>query len=139
MVVTVLLRDASRSFRAVSLAMQAPEDDSSMNARADPSVAFIPAKEDFGIEIVVNFGILTGRAATHAEIDRLADWLLESIDAVTIVGEERHDIGSNAEAVVNQVRIEVAESAVPGEASERTALQEWILERAEHWARECSS
>jgi hypothetical protein len=110
-----------------------------VKAIAEPSVAFIAPKEDSGIEILVNFGMLTGRAATHREIDRLAEWLLDAVDAVTIVGEERHEIGSNAEAVVHQVRIEVADRALPDQVSAQTTLQERLLERAEHWARVCAS
>jgi hypothetical protein len=102
-------------------------------------VAFIPAKEAYGIEIVINFGVIAGRPATHAEIDRLADWLLDTVDAVTIVGEERHEIGAGAEGVVQQVRIEIAERAVPDDVSARAALEQRLLERAEHWARGCVS
>jgi hypothetical protein len=102
----------------------------------DPSVAFVPVKNEYGIEIVVNFGILTGRAATSAEIDRLAEWLLDTVDAVTIVGEERHEIGVNAEAVVDQVRIEVSGSALPNGESVQM-LQDRLLERAIYWARTC--
>ena len=57
-----------------------------------------------------NFGIFAGRAVTSAEIDRLAQWLLDEVDAVTIVSEERHEIGKAAEASTHQVRIEVAET-----------------------------
>jgi hypothetical protein len=134
-VVTVALPDTRGGFQAGSPEMAEERDD----AWGGPSVAFIPAKEAFGIEIVVNFGLVAGRAATHAEIDRLAEWLLDTVDAVTIVGEERHEIGAGAEGVVQQVRIEVAEGAVPDDASARGALEERLLERAEHWARGCVS
>jgi hypothetical protein len=138
LVVTVPLSGTPPRFRPNSPAML-PWDESSVNAGEEPSVAFIPAREDYGIEIVVNFGILTGRAATHAEIDRLSEWLLDEVDAVTIVGEERHEIGSDAEAVVNQVRIEVAGRAVPELESARITLQKRLCERADYWARGCVS
>jgi hypothetical protein len=103
------------------------------------SVAFVPSRDDPGMEILVNFGILVGRAATPAEIDRLAEWLLDTVDAITIVGEERHEIGSHAEATVHQVRVVVAPHAVPGEPAAQTAREHKLLERAEHWARACAS
>jgi hypothetical protein len=134
-VVTFALPHTRGGFQAGSPAMADERDD----AWGGPSVAFVPAKEPFGLEIVVNFGIVAGRAATHAEIDRLAEWLLDAVDAVTIVGEERHEIGAGAEAVVQQVRIEIAETAVPADAAARVALEERLLERAEHWARGCAS
>lgn len=85
----------------------------------------------------VNFGIFAGRAATPAEIDRLAEWLLDGLDTVTIVCEERHVIGGEAEASVHQVRIELAGAAVPSDAHERHALAERLVERADYWARSC--
>ena len=106
---------------------------------AHPTVSFIPAKDEPGIEVLVNFGILTGRAATPAEIDRLAEWLLDMIATVTIVGEERHEIGSNAEASVHQVRIVVPPHAVPEQLAAQRELCQQILERADHWARACAS
>lgn len=87
--------------------------------RADP-----PA-----IEVRVNFGIYAGRQATPAEIDRLAEWLLDEVGAVSIVAEERHEIDDQGEASIHQVRIELAE----GDAE----TERRILERAEHWARLC--
>ena len=55
----------------------------------------------------MNFGVFAGRAATPAEIDRLAEWLLDEVGEVSIVSEERHEIDTHGEAVIHQVRIEV--------------------------------
>ncbi len=81
------------------------------------------------VEVRVNFGIYAGRAATPAEIDRLAEWLLDEVGAVSIVAEERHEIDGRGEASIHQVRIELDH----GDAE----LELRILERAEHWARLC--
>ena len=89
------------------------------------------------IEIRVNFGVFAGREATPAEIDRLAEWLLDEVGEVSIISEERHEIDAHVEASVHQVRIEVAPDRVPDEGAERATVQERILERAEHWARTC--
>jgi hypothetical protein len=103
-----------------------------------PSLAFVPdANSSHGIEIVVNFGVFAGRAASPAEIDRLGEWLLDTADAVTIICEERHEIGGNAEATVLQVRIEIAPDGVPVEPAERAMLEDRLLERASYWARAC--
>ncbi len=82
------------------------------------------------VVVYVNFGVLAGREATPAEIDRLAEWLLDRIPHVTIVGEMHHEIDTRSEAAVYQVRIEVDE----GEPEE---LEPWLVERAELWARAC--
>src|SRR5277367_4130500 len=99
-----------------------------------PSLAFIPETNGGRpIEIVVNFGIFAGRAASPAEIDRLGEWLLDTTDAVTIVCEERHEIGGNAGATVLQVRIELMGERVPTDPLERTTLEDRLLERASYW------
>ena len=89
------------------------------------------------IEVRVNFGVFAGREATPAEIDRLAEWLLDEVGEVSIISEERHEIDANVEASVHQVRIELAADRVPGAGEGRDALEEKLLERAEHWARLC--
>jgi hypothetical protein len=86
------------------------------------------------IVVHVNFGVFTGREATPAEIDRLAGWLLDRVEHVTIVSEVRHEIDTRSEAAVHQVRIEVPK----GDAVDPPAeLEPWLVERAELWARTC--
>ena len=60
------------------------------------------------IEVRVNFGVFAGREATAAEIDKLAEWLLDEVGEVSIISEERHEIDASVEASVHQVRIELA-------------------------------
>ena len=103
----------------------------------DPTMAFPVRHHDApAIEVRVNFGVFAGRAATPAEIDRLAEWLLDEIGDVSIISEERHEIDAHGEASVHQVRIEISEDGVPAGAS-REDVERRILERAEHWARQC--
>src|SRR3954470_3246838 len=102
----------------------------------DPTMAFaVHRHEPPAIEVRVNFGIFAGREATPAEIDRLAEWLLDEVGDVSIISEERHEIDAHAEASVHQVRIEVAAEDI-GDV-DKGDLEERILERAEHWARLC--
>jgi hypothetical protein len=89
------------------------------------------------IEIRVNFGVFAGRAATPAEIDRLAAWLLDEVGEVSIISEERHEINAKAEGSVHQVRIELSVPCSPKVGPEREDLERRILERAEHWAHLC--
>ena len=97
---------------------------------SDPALAFVVERPDPPkIEVRVNFGVFAGRAATPAEIDRLAEWLLDEVGEVSIVSEEHHEIDTRGEAVIHQVRIEV-------ERGDRE-LAEKILARAWHWARLC--
>jgi hypothetical protein len=96
----------------------------------DPAMAFIVERRDPpAIEVRVNFGVFAGREATPAEIDRLAEWLLDEVGEVTIVSEEHHEIDAHGEAVIHQVRIDVATGD--------KKLAEKVLARAWHWARLC--
>jgi hypothetical protein len=101
-------------------------------------MAFAVHKHDApAIEVRINFGIFAGRAATAAEIDRLAQWLLDEVGEVSIISEERHEIDAHVEASVHQVRVEVASDRVPADATERAAIEARIVERAEYWANLC--
>jgi hypothetical protein len=103
----------------------------------DPSLAFVVHRHDPpAIEVRVNFGVFAGRGATPAEIDRLAQWLLDEVGEVSIISEERHEIDAHAEASVHQVRVEISDG-VPERDVEREALEHRILERADYWMRQC--
>ena len=104
----------------------------------DTALTFRPEHRDAPeIEVRVNFGMYAGREATAAEIDRLAEWLLDEVGEVSIISEARHEIDANVEAAVHQVRIEVAADRVPADPAERAAIEARIVERAEHWASLC--
>jgi len=104
----------------------------------EPQIAFCVREADPpGIEVRVNFGVFAGRAATPAEIDELAAALLPKVGEVSIVAEQRHEIGPEAEASLNQVRIEVAPDHVPDDEHELDMLCGRLVEIAETWARGC--
>jgi hypothetical protein len=102
-----------------------------------PRLAFATSDEPAEsprIVVHVNFGVFAGREATAAEIDRLAEWLLDGVEHVTIVSEVRHEIDARSEAAVHQIRIEVPREDTKG-APEDT--EPWLVDRAELWARAC--
>jgi hypothetical protein len=104
----------------------------------EPQLAFcVREGEPPGVEVLVNFGIFAGRRATPAEIDDLAKALLPKVGEVSIVAEERHEIGEQAEASLNQVRIEVSPEHLPDDEHELDRLCGRLLEVAETWARGC--
>jgi hypothetical protein len=90
-----------------------------------------------GVEVRVNFGVFAGRAATSAEIDELAKVVLPKVGEVSIVAEERHEIGEESEASLNQVRIEVAPDQLPDDGHELDMLCGRLVEAAEMWAQAC--
>ena len=105
---------------------------------AEPAIAF--ATRTFAppaLEIRVNFGVFAGREATPAEIDDLAAALLDKVTEVAIVAEERHEIGEEAEASLNQVRIEVSPEQLPDDEHELDVMCGRLVEATEAWARTC--
>jgi len=106
--------------------------------QSDPRIS-IAVREPTGpaLEIRVNFGVFAGRAATPAEIDRLAEFLLDEVGEVSIIAEERHEIDGNVEASVHQVRVEIAPDLVAGRDGDLDGLEATLLERCDHWARTC--
>jgi hypothetical protein len=104
----------------------------------EPQLAFcVREVEPPGVEVRVNFGIFAGRRATPAEIDELAETLLRKVAEVSIVAEERHEIGPATEASLNQVRIEVSPDQLPDDEHELDILCGRLVEAAEIWARHC--
>jgi hypothetical protein len=104
----------------------------------EPELAFVTRNHEApGLEIRVNFGVFAGREATAAEIDELARALVPKVEDVSIVSEQRHEIGGDTEASLHQVRIEVAEDQLPADRDERERICGRLLEAAERWALEC--
>jgi hypothetical protein len=80
--------------------------------------------------VVINFGILSGREATQAELDRLAHVLRKAGAGgdMTITAERRQDYGRGFEAVVHQVHVTLAGSPTP---RVQAFCREWALSCAE--------
>ena len=80
--------------------------------------------------VVINFGILSGREATQAELDRLAQVLRQAgVGAdMTITAERRQDYGRRFEGVVHQVHVTLAGSPTP---RVQAICREWALNCAE--------
>ena len=109
-----------------------------MGPESEPQLAFVVREiEPPGVEVRVNFGVFAGRAPTPAEIDELAKSLVPKVGEVSIVAEERHEIGEGTEAQVGQVRIEVAPDHLPDNEQELDVLCGRLIEAAESWARDC--
>jgi hypothetical protein len=104
----------------------------------EPQLAFcVRESEPPGVEVRVNFGVFAGRGATPAEIDDLASALVPKVGDVSIVAEERHEIGPETEVSLNQVRIEIAPEQLPEDDRELDMLCGRLVEAAESWARGC--
>ena len=106
----------------------------------DPPIAFATHVHDEpAVEVRVNFGMLAGREATPAEIDDLAAVLLKAAPQVSIISEQRHEIGHEVEASLHQVRIELQHGVVDDEPAELDSLERALVAAAEMWAIECAA
>jgi len=94
------------------------------------TTAFVRSETDGALEIVVNFGPLSGREATLAEVDRLARRLLATLDDVRVHAIRTHDVNEWSETIIHQVLVE---AAAPGAAA--AALRD----TCETWAAECAA
>jgi hypothetical protein len=96
----------------------------------DTTIAFLRSASDGNTEIVVNFGLLSGREATLAEVDRLARRLCSVIAEVRVHAVRTHDMGRDSEAVVHQVIVEAGSVASDTERL-RAISETWATECAE--------
>lgn len=97
---------------------------------SQPALVFVDepeGRED--LELVVNFGVFAGREATPAEVERLARMLLEDVEDVEIVCEQRYEFDREVEATVYRIRIELP----PGNAGRLGVLRDAV----DAWARDC--
>ena len=95
----------------------------------DPTLVFTTDTDD-GLDVVVNFGLFSGRDATPAEIYRLAEALLEHLESVEIVSEHRYEFDRAVEATVHQVRVSVSDTETRPEGTS-------FVEAVESWAQAC--
>ena len=102
------------------------------------SLVFVP-DGDTGVEVelCVHFGLFAGRDVTPWEIERLGTSLLDEVDAVTVISEQRHEIGRTGGGAIHQVRVEIAKEHIPEAEAQRLELERRLVERLELWARSC--
>jgi hypothetical protein len=74
----------------------------------DPPTVFVTVPTAPPFEVRVNFGLLTGREATAAELDDLAGRLVPLLGSVSLIAENRQETDGHAEAALHQVRIDLA-------------------------------
>jgi hypothetical protein len=94
---------------------------------SDPTLVFTEQR-DGRSQVVVNFGVFSGREATEAEIFRLGQSLLDDLRSVEIIAERRFEFDHEVEATIHQVRV-----LLPQGADDRTVE---LSARVEDWARE---
>jgi hypothetical protein len=95
----------------------------------DRTIVFCRPVAGGGTEVVVNFGPLTGREATIAEVDRLARRLCDAMEEVRVHAVRTHDVSRGGESIVHQVVVETGMASVEPEA---------LRDVCEQWATDCA-
>jgi hypothetical protein len=97
---------------------------------SQPALVFVTGAEgERDLELVVNFGIYSGREATPAEVERLAHGLLEELESIEIICEQRYEFDREVEATVYRIRV----GAPPGNAGRLGELRKLV----DAWAQDC--
>lgn len=93
----------------------------------EPPTVFVTEPATSPLEVRVNFGLLTGREATPAELDDLAGRLVPLLGSVSLIAEHRQETDGRAEAELHQVRIDLASGHRADE----------VVAIAEEWLEDC--
>ena len=96
----------------------------------NPTIAFIRPGAGGVPEIVLNFGQLTGREATLAEVDRLARRLLDVAARVRVHAVRTHDMTPETETILHQVVAQADAAASEGDRL-RDICEDWAVDCAE--------
>ena len=108
-----------------------------MTAAPDPEpVITYESRPAPAMQFAVNFGVFAGREVTRLELDRLAQALLGLVPAATILSEQRFELDARSEALLHQVRVEIAQDALPATADVE-ALRGRLASLLTGWARSC--
>ena len=100
----------------------------------DDAIAIVQPSDDSGaLQVSVNFGILAGRTATPAELEELGRRLVMETGEVSVIAEERIELGTHSEAELHQVRIELDGAPLDND------LRARVVATAERWARSCAA
>ena len=109
-----------------------------MNTEAPSNLAFLATPEEApAIEIHINFGIFAGRTVMLSEIDRLAGWLLDEVENVTVIAEDRHQIGRSERRIRAPGQGRDRRSRCSHRSDAQRALESRLLERIDYWVRLC--
>lgn len=93
----------------------------------EPALVF--AREQEGKpELVVNFGVFSGREATEAEVYRLAQALLDEVDSAEVICEQRYEFDAGSEASVYVVRVALPRDAEPRLGHFSTLVEGWATD-----------
>ena len=85
------------------------------------------------VAVLVNFGLVAGRKPTRRELTELGAELRSVVPVVTIIDEQRLEVGEQLDVLLEEVRIEVPEGALAMAGADVETVQARMIAIAEAW------
>ena len=103
------------------------------------SVSLAPETAPPAVTVVANFGIVAGRQAIRAEIEKLWDSVKGVVEQATICIEDRNQFGPRTSTCVYQVSVAVAADVVERAHQDPERLQKQLEEALHGWVTACAT
>src|SRR6478609_6317764 len=103
------------------------------------SVSLAPETAPPAVTVVANFGIVAGRQASRAEIEKLWDSVKGVVEQATICIEDRNQFGPRTATCVYQVSVAVAADVVERADQDPVVLQKQLEETLDSWVTTCAT
>jgi hypothetical protein len=89
------------------------------------------------IQVLVNFGLFTGRDPSRGEVDRLLTRLHERLDRVTVTSQQRYEELGEGQMCLHEVLISIPEQTAVEAGYDHDVLRRLVVADAEQWVEEC--
>jgi hypothetical protein len=89
------------------------------------------------IQVLVNFGVFTGRDPSRAEVDRLLTRLHDRLDRVTVTAQQRYEELGEGSLCLHEVLISIPEETAVEAGYDHDVLRRLVVADAEQWVDEC--
>ena len=88
------------------------------------------------IQVLVNFGLFTGRDPSRGEVDGSAR-LHERLDRVTVTSQQRYEELGEGQMCLHEVLISIPEQTAVEAGYDHDVLRRLVVADAEQWVEEC--
>jgi Flp pilus assembly secretin CpaC len=102
------------------------------------SVSLAPEIAPPAVMVVANFGIVAGRRAAQAEIEKLWQTVRTVVPQATITVEDHNQFGKRTSTCVHQVSVAVGDDVVRRANQDPELLRRQLEETLERWVTACA-
>jgi Flp pilus assembly secretin CpaC len=102
------------------------------------SVSLAPETTPPAVTVVANFGIVAGRRAVQAEIEKLWQAVRSVVPQATITVEDHNQFGKHTSTCVHQVSVAVSDDVVRQASQDPELLRRQLEETLDRWVTACA-